>query len=407
MERAAETMRHHERHSYGSGGVRTLAPKKRNVQGRKKPDETYRDLAERMIRERYEVIAQPLGEMSHAAAGADDLEEAILEEEVAKGTWPMVPRSTGSAAKHLPGRPALKMISGLVVLPSENESQMNHETALPSFSSNFLGATKGSGYMKRVWEQQKQALVPKPVSDTLGPDRLEEEPVCCGLDSTKKCHIAFAALGEGIAHTVSLSPLADAEQSVDPLQLEEAVSVSSENTSHQVSHSPSTAGDEPEECTTEPVHAASMTQYLVSRTAHEDGASATTTAGVVDHDGRETTSTTPTSSNVVVCFQLEESLASLGSSSSEVLAAESSDIADGADEKVKEKDSANRSQHARCRTAYHMFASQGAPEAFQKTKCAESLQSGSLFAEIVKTSLHQPSSETVADICEKNFLTPG
>eukprot|EP00392_Amoebophrya_sp_AT5.2_P011668 g11751.t1 len=88
----------------------------------------------------------------------------------------------------------------------------------PSFSSNIMGASRGSSYMRRVWEKQKQA-----VSDhcKTAAEFEAEARICCPAPLSvpgaqmlhdksgrpiTKCHVPWTRLGEGTSHSVSLVP---------------------------------------------------------------------------------------------------------------------------------------------------------------------------------------------------------
>eukprot|EP00392_Amoebophrya_sp_AT5.2_P009431 g9459.t1 len=88
----------------------------------------------------------------------------------------------------------------------------------PSFSSNIMGASRGSSYMRRVWEKQKQA-----VSDhcKTAAEFETEARICCPAPLSvpgaqmlydksdrpiTKCHVPWARLGEGTSHEVRLVP---------------------------------------------------------------------------------------------------------------------------------------------------------------------------------------------------------
>ncbi|CAD7957402.1 unnamed protein product [Amoebophrya sp. A120] len=245
----------------------------------------------------------------------------------------------------------------------------------PKFSSNFLGATKGSQYMKRVWEEQKQAVAPKAVCDTLAADQVESEPICCGMDPTKNCHISFGSLGEGTAHTVPLKP-ATVQDDVDPLKLQE------NEGPHEKPLPADDSTSSAEECTTKPVTAEGMTQFVIA-------------PGIEEVKNGETEAGRDAKTNVVTCFRGDEHLAPFHSKS---LALDASTSQSSSKSDIQ---NLQRTPNARCRTAYHMFASLGAPEDLKTAKCVEGLNGDSLFAEVLTRSLNNPDAETVKNICAR------
>ena len=67
-----------------------------------------------------------------------------------------------------------------------------------SFSSNILGATKGSPLMKKIYEAQTGKLTAHCHTE----EEYKKEIVCCMDDVHRKCHIPWTGLGEGVSHGV-------------------------------------------------------------------------------------------------------------------------------------------------------------------------------------------------------------
>ncbi|CAD7960174.1 unnamed protein product [Amoebophrya sp. A25] len=67
-----------------------------------------------------------------------------------------------------------------------------------SYSSNFLGGSRGSWHMRNVWERQKTAMT----NHCLTHAEYKSEKICCMDNPNVKCHIPWTQLGEGISHRV-------------------------------------------------------------------------------------------------------------------------------------------------------------------------------------------------------------
>ncbi|CAD7960176.1 unnamed protein product [Amoebophrya sp. A25] len=67
------------------------------------------------------------------------------------------------------------------------------------YSSNFVAASRGSMYMKRVWERQKAQMTQHCGSQQ---EMKLESKVCCLDDPSTQCHVPWSALGERTSHLV-------------------------------------------------------------------------------------------------------------------------------------------------------------------------------------------------------------
>ncbi|CAD7947393.1 unnamed protein product [Amoebophrya sp. A120] len=278
----------------------------------------------------------------------------------------------------------------------------------PTFSSNFLGATKGSLYMKRVYDLQKQTLTT--------PCETPEKNVCCsGLDRKKQCHIGWGGLGEGISTGGEIA-LAAADQEVleqsgvgkeireNPLGLiyrKDKTSAdpdgSSSATTGLVKISSSTTSTSSTLSRNSPV-TNGIQQFLTTTTGMPGRRSSS--SGAINYREVYDSDQTAISENedsemqfkiqgIVACFQNETEFAALNP---QLLGGNMTD------ENSEERIAFFRDVHATVkseqevrnalgRTAYHMFASNGLPEWHEKSCEAFATDHSTVLGKIYSSAL--------------------
>eukprot|EP00392_Amoebophrya_sp_AT5.2_P007527 g7542.t1 len=109
-------------------------------------------------------------------------------------------KALGEAGPRLPA--AVRNMSASALQPVELFSYEGdgQQCIRGSYSSNFLGSSRGSVYMHEVWARQKKALTKH--CETQAEMKLEK--ICCLDDKSQVCHIPWTQLGEGISHKVGL-----------------------------------------------------------------------------------------------------------------------------------------------------------------------------------------------------------
>lgn len=104
-------------------------------------------------------------------------------------------------------RPMLALLKDHDFISYTNEDQRCHDGF---FSSNFVGGKKGSPLHLAIWEKQKQVLT----SHCLPGVVHTNNGTCCYDDPNIECGVAWASLGEGVAHRVFQTMLEDVSQNI-------------------------------------------------------------------------------------------------------------------------------------------------------------------------------------------------
>ncbi|CAD7942908.1 unnamed protein product [Amoebophrya sp. A120] len=309
----------------------------------------------------------------------------------------------------------------------------------PSYSSNFQGATRYSMWMKRVWDLQRKALN-NPCEE---PDKKGNDICCSGKDKTKECHIAWGALGEGIATgshehigpKLSLTAAGEEvlkqfeippEVATDPLRILIAKNV----VTKKGSNDPATGcqseedkidggGDAKEEEPTLLVSALGkkstylsstpvtekLTQYLTTNTGlpGEPATGGGASGEEKHHDGGTKLE------GIVACFKPEQGFASLYP---DVIGG---NLVPGKDNQVVRMDGEKVDvPNALTRTAYHLFSSNGLPK-WAEYSCEDFARDKSLLGRIYRSALgltedtknNEQDKKTLERICARDILAEG